>query len=172
MILLRHGQTLWNLHFGMTRIDPGIPDPGLTELGRQQAENAARQLRETEVTRLVVSPYRRTLETADIVLRHVKADVRIEPRVRERGGYSCDVGTVRSVLCGGWPHHDFTHLDETWWIADEPEASLAARCTEFRRDHADHPDWARTVVVTHWGVIRALTGRVVENGAQIRLAQR
>lgn len=170
MILLRHGQTLWNLHFGVTRIDPGIPDPGLTPIGRQQAEAAGRMLREQDVAALVVSPYRRTLETAEIVLKHIDAPVRIEPRVRERAGYSCDVGTVRSLLSTAWPRHDFAHVDETWWTwPDEPEVSLKTRCRAFRDEHAAHPDWERTVVVTHWGVIRALTGRVIGNGEHIRL---
>jgi broad specificity phosphatase PhoE len=172
MILVRHGQTLWNLHFHATRIDPGIPDPGLTELGRQQAENAGKRLRGAEVTQLVVSPYRRTLETADILLRHIDAPVRIEPRIRERGGFSCDVGSVRSLLCDRWPHHDFAHLDETWWMADETDSSLETRCHAFREEHAAHPQWDRIVVVTHWGVIRALTGRVVDNGQQVRLPRR
>ena len=44
MILLRHGQSEFNLHFSVTRRDPGIIDPRLTPLGHQQAEDAARAL--------------------------------------------------------------------------------------------------------------------------------
>ena len=170
MILIRHGQSEFNAHHDRTGRDPGIPDPGLTELGRTQAETAARALRDQDIAALVVSPYRRTLETADIVLRHIDVPVRIDSRVRERAGYSCDVGTVRSMLASGWPHHDFAHLDETWWTGpQEAETALNARCLAFRDELAVHPDWQRTVVVTHWGVIRALTGRVLENGRHLRL---
>ena len=44
MILLRHGQTVFNLHFSKTRIDPGVPDPPLTPLGETQAREAAERL--------------------------------------------------------------------------------------------------------------------------------
>ena len=44
MILIRHGQSEFNLHFSATRIDPGIPDPKLTPLGEAQAEAAAMSL--------------------------------------------------------------------------------------------------------------------------------
>jgi precorrin-6x reductase len=41
MILLRHGQSEFNLLFTQTRKDPGIKDPRLTSLGHSQAEAAA-----------------------------------------------------------------------------------------------------------------------------------
>ena len=44
MILLRHGQSEFNLHFTATRRDPGHLDPRLTALGHDQAEQAAEQL--------------------------------------------------------------------------------------------------------------------------------
>ena len=168
MILVRHGQTLFNLHFGASRIDPGIEDPGLTELGRDQARNAAAALAAHDVRQLVVSPYRRTLETAAIIADVLDLPVRIEPLVRERFGFVCDVGTPRSQLCLAWPQHSFDHVDEFWWRHgdedDEPESRLHARCDRFRLSMAEDPGWRHTAVVTHWGVIRALTGRTVGNG--------
>ena len=56
MILMRHGQSHFNLHYGMTRQDPGLRDPGLTELGRQQAAAAAEILLRQEVRSIVASP--------------------------------------------------------------------------------------------------------------------
>ena len=44
MILLRHGQSEFNLLFTQTRKDPGIIDPKLTPLGQTQAEEAAEAL--------------------------------------------------------------------------------------------------------------------------------
>ena len=169
MILVRHGQTLFNLHFGATRTDPGIEDPGLTELGRAQAQAAALALAEHPIRQLVVSPYRRTLETAAIIAQQLELPIRVEPLVRERFGFTCDVGTSRSRLCGLWPDHDFTSLEERWWHAgEEPEAVLNGRCERFRAAMAEDPAWPHTAVVTHWGVIRALTGRTVGNGELVR----
>ena len=57
MILLRHGQSLFNLHFTATRRDPGIRDAPLTPLGHEQAELAAKALailEERKITSLVV----------------------------------------------------------------------------------------------------------------------
>ena len=34
----------------------------------------------------------------------------------------------------------------------------------FRLAMADSADWRQVLVVTHWGFIRGLTGRSVENG--------
>jgi broad specificity phosphatase PhoE len=45
MILMRHGQSHFNARFGMTHVDPGLRDPGLTDLGRAQATAAAAHLR-------------------------------------------------------------------------------------------------------------------------------
>ena len=67
MYLLRHGQSEFNVHFARTRIDPGIEDPAPTELGRVQARAAATALALRGLTRIVASPYRRTLETAAVL---------------------------------------------------------------------------------------------------------
>lgn len=95
--------------------------------------------------------------------------VRIEPLVRERFGFACDIGTSQPDLCRLWPHYDFAHLDERWWRhAEEPEAMLIERCAAFCAGMAERPDWRRVAVVTHWGVIRALTGITAANGQLIR----
>ena len=38
MILIRHGQSEFNVVYGKTRVDPGIRDPRLTALGERQAQ--------------------------------------------------------------------------------------------------------------------------------------
>ena len=67
MILIRHGQSHFNLHFGATRVDPGIVDPGLTDEGSRQVAAAADGLRKTDLRRIISSPYTRTLESAAIL---------------------------------------------------------------------------------------------------------
>ena len=169
MILLRHGQSEFNVVYSRTRVDPGIPDPRLTEEGRRQAADAARRLGAHRVERLLSSPYTRALQTAAIVADALGLAVEIEPLVREHCLFHCDIGSPRSALERDWPGLDFARLEERWWPnLDESEAALAARGQDFRRRMAAREDWAHTAIITHWGFIRALTGVTVPNGHLLR----
>jgi broad specificity phosphatase PhoE len=176
MILLRHAQSEFNAAFSETRIDPGIPDPKLTAEGRRQAAAAAAALRGTGVRRLVSSPYRRALETATIVAEALGLEVTIEPLVRERAAFHCDIGTCPAELRTLFPRYRFDHLDDPWWHdhvgtgLPETEAALAERCATFLAAAERLPDRGEVAVVTHWGFIRAATGRPVQNCEMIRLS--
>jgi broad specificity phosphatase PhoE len=61
LLLLRHGQTHGNTAGALDTAYPGLD---LTELGRQQAEAAARALAEAGVDQIFVSPLVRTHQTA------------------------------------------------------------------------------------------------------------
>jgi probable phosphoglycerate mutase len=61
LLLLRHGQTHGNT---AGALDTAVPGLDLTELGRQQAEAAARALVERGVDQIFVSPLARTHQTA------------------------------------------------------------------------------------------------------------
>ena len=170
MILVRHAESEWNRLFSRTRVDPGIRDPALTEVGREQAEALVGRIATLEVTRLIASPYRRTLETATTVARALDLPIRVEPLVRERCVFSCDIGTPASRLRTLWPGLDFSHLDELWWgEPEESEASLLDRAARFRRQVEADDDPAPAAVITHWGFIRALTQEEVANAACVRL---
>ena len=169
MILLRHGQSEFNLHFGATRRDPGIIDPRLTDLGHAQAREAAEQLRGQDIQRIIVSPYTRTLQTAQPVADMLGVPVVIDPIVRERYAFACDVGTPRPVLERDWPAHDFSAIDDIWWPGqEEPEESIIGRAARFRTDLAARHDWTNTLVISHWGFILSLTGQSVTNGQWLR----
>src|SRR4051812_45324735 len=115
MILLRHGQSEFNLHFTVSRRDPGIPDPKLTPLGQAQAEQAAEALAGEGLTRILVSPYTRALQTAAPIARRLGLPLLVNPVVRERYAFTCDIGTPRTELARDWPEYDFSHIDEIWW---------------------------------------------------------
>jgi broad specificity phosphatase PhoE len=166
MILLRHGQSEFNLHFTATRRDPGIVDARLTELGRAQALQAAVQLAGQRVTRIISSPYTRALQTAEPLAAMLKIAVMIHPLVRERYAFACDIGTPRTELQQAWPAHDFANIDEVWWPAEEePADSVISRAALFRAEMAALPDHDSAVVISHWGFILSLTGQSVLNGA-------
>ena len=170
MILLRHGQSEFNLHFTATRRDPGIHDPKLTELGHAQAEAAAEALAGERITRIIVSPYTRALQTAAPVARRLGLPVFVNPVVRERYSFACDIGSPRTELEAAWPDHDFTAIEEVWWPSvDEPGASIIGRAALFRAEMAALPDWSDTLVVSHWGFILCMTGQSVTNGNWLRV---
>ena len=165
MILLRHGQSEFNLHFTRTRRDPGIIDPKLTELGHEQAEAAAQALAGHDIRRIIASPFTRALQTAAPLAKRLNLPVLVQPLVRERYAFACDVGTPRTELALAWPDHDFSHIDEVWWPSvEEPAHQVEARARLFRAEMSALQDWAHTVVVSHWGFILSMTGRSVSNG--------
>jgi broad specificity phosphatase PhoE len=169
MILLRHGQSEFNLHFTATRRDPGIIDPRLTPLGHEQAEAAAVALRDEGIKRIIVSPYTRALQTAAPVARALGVPVFVNPIVRERYAFACDVGSPRTELAMAWPDHDFSTIDEIWWPPiEEPADSIIGRAALFRAEMAALPDWSDTLVVSHWGFILCMTGEKVMNGVWMR----
>ena len=169
MILVRHGQSHFNVVYGATRQDPGIVDPGLTEEGIRQAEAAAEALAGHDLRRVLVSPYTRTLHTAEIIAAALGLPVTVEPIVRERCYFVCDIGSPRSELTERWGHFDFGTLPERWWPEpDETEEELFTRCHSFRAAMAGTEDWPHVLVVTHWGFIRGLTGQTVGNGTIVR----
>ena len=173
MILLRHGQSHFNVVFSTTRRDPGYVDPGLTSVGREQAAAAAESLGAYDIARIVASPYARTLETAEIIAGVLALSVSIEPIIRERAFFRCDIGSPRSDLSRRWPRFDFADLPERWWPEpEESEAELSARCAQFTRDAAAWPDWRQVLIVTHWGFIRGLTGEEAPNAAIIHFDPR
>jgi broad specificity phosphatase PhoE len=165
MLLLRHGQSLFNLHFTETRRDPGIEDPELTELGHEQARHAAAALAAYPITRVIVSPYTRALQTAEPILAIHKVAAEIMHEVRERAAFVCDVGSRPEVLADRFPQHEFGHLPPQWWpLTRESEMETVARANAFRELMASRADQDTTLLVSHWAFILALTGVSVGNG--------
>ena len=165
MILLRHGQSEFNLHFTATKRDAGIPDAKLTELGQQQAEAEVLALAGERITRIIASPYTRALQTAAPIARQRGLPILVNPVVRERYAFSCDIGSPCTELAIAFPGLDFAHIDDVWWPAvEEPDQGIEARAALFRAEMSALPDWRETLVVSHWGFILAMTGERVMNG--------
>ncbi|MGO9991464.1 MAG: histidine phosphatase family protein [Steroidobacteraceae bacterium] len=165
MFLLRHGQSYFNLHFSATRVDPGIEDPELTPLGAEQAAAAARALADAALTRIIVSPYTRALQTAEPLLAIHRVPVDVMHEVRERAAFRCDVGSPPGLLASRFPHHDFAHLPRQWWHEGvETTDETIARANSFRTLMAARPDSSTTLLVSHWAFILALTGVSLTNG--------
>ncbi len=168
MILLRHGQSLFNLHFIQTKRDPGIEDPELTPLGLQQARDAADALAAYPISHVIVSPYTRALQTAAPLIASRGVSVQVTDLVRERFAFSCDIGSSPKALAQRFPAHQFDHLPDPWWPGGfEPAEATIARAGQFRRLMAERPDHENILLVSHWAFILALTGTSVMNGEYI-----
>ncbi|MGF1609391.1 MAG: histidine phosphatase family protein [Kiloniellales bacterium] len=168
MLLIRHGQSHFNAHYNKTRIDPGIVDPGLTAEGEQQIRAAGAALAWRDIRRIITSPYRRTLESAAILAECLGLPISVEPLVRERSYFTCDIGTPCSELTRNWPMHDFSQLPEIWWCdPEESEADLETRCASFHAAMARVEDWPQVLVVSHYAFIQGLTGQAIANGAMV-----
>jgi broad specificity phosphatase PhoE len=172
MILIRHGQSEFNVVYSATRQDPGIRDPALTGEGRRQALEAGEALAAAGLRRLICSPYRRAIETAEIIAETLSLPLAIDPMVGERAAFSCDVGSPPADLKQRWPELEFAHLSEHWWpTMEESEAALMERCRRFHENMVEDALWPATGVVTHWGFILGITGLKVANGTVVRLGR-
>jgi broad specificity phosphatase PhoE len=170
MILMRHGQSEFNLHFSATKRDPGIPDPRLTPEGKAQADRAAQALASLGITRIVVSPYTRALQTAAPIVRALGVPVTVSAAIRERYHFSCDIGTPRTDLATTWPDLDFGHIDEIWWPSGtETVESVEARAAQFRAAMRSNGARDETLVISHWAFLLTLSGASLANGEWLRL---
>lgn len=169
MILIRHGQTEFNRIYSATREDPGIRDPGLTDIGRREAAAAGEALLELGLRRLITSPYRRALETAELIAAKLGLPITVDTLVAERFALSCDIGSSLAELRSRWPALGFDHLADPWWPQSEEDHDSLQRRSERFRAHMGGCGGADVAIVTHWGFIRALTGLRVPNGAVLRI---
>ena len=164
MFLLRHGQSYFNLHFNQSGVDPGIKDPELTPFGIAQAAAAATTLATSRLTRILVSPYTRALQTVEPIRALYDLPVDVLHEVRERAAFTCDVGSTPDVLATRFPQHDFAHLPRQWWHeGTEPLEATIARANNFRSLMSTRTDSDTTLLVSHWAFLLALTGVSLEN---------
>jgi len=158
--LLRHAQAEHN-------VDPSpetykkYRDPVLTELGRSQAtalRNSFTQIPDL----MVVSPLRRTLQTALLGLIGPDIPVVLNADVQETAGWPCDTGSDIDVLKESFAdtNLDFDRLPVDWnskeglWAPTED--ALTARATRVRKWLRDRSE-KEIVVVTHAGFLHRLT---------------
>ena len=83
LILARHGETEWNVE----EVFRGRIDVELNETGVRQAELLAEYLSSTKIDAIYSSPLRRALNTAEVIARYHKLEVKITP-----GLIDCDFG--------------------------------------------------------------------------------
>ena len=150
--LVRHGQSTWNLE---RRLQGQRMDVPLTDLGRSQADGAARRLAAATLTGVVSSDQLRAVQTAEVIADAAGLPVRTTPLLREQGlgmleGLSYDDLTEEPVPAG-------LHLSEVRWGGGESVADVHARLSGLV-DHlrgAHSPD-DELALVSHGDTLRIL----------------
>ncbi|MEM7092797.1 MAG: histidine phosphatase family protein [Actinomycetota bacterium] len=135
-------------------------DPGLTSAGHRQAAQTARHLCATvPAARLVSSPLRRALETAEVIGLETGLPLVVDDRLRERINW--DGSTPLETFLETWSHMT---ADPDW----EPEpgissASSGERMLQAITDH--HRGGSVVIVVSHGGATVDLLRRILGDGA-------
>lgn len=176
VILIRHGQSTFNLHYERTGEDPGHIDARLTPLGEQQALAARALLADDPVDLVVCSPLTRALQTAHLIFGERDVPIHVTCQHRERLESSCDVGRAPALLREDFPHLAFEHLDDPWWhhipgddrpFVVEPVELFEDRVASFRAWLAAH-EAERIAVVGHGTFFHALAGQWLRNCEVLR----
>ncbi|MFP5318813.1 MAG: histidine phosphatase family protein [Acidimicrobiia bacterium] len=153
-LLLRHGQSVWNAESRWQ----GQADPPLSELGEQQARDAAARLQGVGFTHVVASDLQRASRTAQILAEALGLEISLEPELRE-----IDVGEwtgfIRADIQARWP------VELADWLEGRRESPLGGET----RDHlaqrarrsltrlaAEASAGERLLVVSHGALVRTL----------------
>jgi broad specificity phosphatase PhoE len=167
---IRHAQSEFNVIFMETRIDPIMYDSVLSPFGMQQAVGVKNNIAELNITRVIVSPFIRTLQTASQIFGD-DYPFEVSHGVREQLSNSCDVGSHRDVLKEKYPHLEFGHLPDVWWhqgeldergLAVEPHEVLIKRTDAYLKTLKPDANGS-TAIVTHGNFIHAVTGEFTVN---------
>jgi len=149
VVLWRHGQTAWNAE-GRWQGHSDIP---LTDLGAEQAREAAGVLLHRRPVRLVSSDLQRASGTAGALALAAGMPVLLDPRLREVHGGEWQ-GLRRSEIEQGWPdlHRAWLAGEDVAAGGGESRAASGARVAEAVEEHAaDLADGEVLVCVGHGG---------------------
>lgn len=153
-LLLRHGESVWNAENRWQ----GQSDPPLSDLGEEQAREAAKSLTGSDFLRLVSSPLQRARRTAEILAEALGLDLAFEPELREidTGIWT---GLTRDEIRAGWPRElaDWAEGRSESPPGGESRFALAARAVAALRRLATVPEAGQALlVVTHGALLRHL----------------
>ncbi|RDW77145.1 hypothetical protein BP6252_05198 [Coleophoma cylindrospora] len=171
VILIRHAQALHNVAHDYT-----IHDPPLTELGfGPQCDELAQHLQTKlplaqQIDLIVISPMRRTLQTAQqglgwLIDRGVPVILR--PEWQENSAKPCDTGTAIVDMAKEWHQFDWSTVDPKYpaktGLYEFSRDGLTRRGVECRKWLRGRPEKV-IAVVSHAGFLRCgVSGRKYEN---------
>ena len=143
--LIRHGQTDWNLD----RKLQGQTDIPLNNNGRGQAEEAAKEIANLKIDRIISSDLSRAKETAEIINKKIGVEISFDKRLRE-----VNYGDYEGELIE-------TIKDEDWNVFNqnpekkngESRKQVYERVKSFLQEINESEN---VLVVTHGGALRMM----------------
>lgn len=155
LIMVRHGESEGNRDRRFT-ISPEVP---LTDLGRQQAREAARRIAKRFNPHLVISsPYRRARQTSDIIAAELGLPIEIVHDLHERDlgvlkGQSYDLLRDLAGQDSGYdPKRGWLWRPENGESYEDVRKRVIVAIEETRRRYPDH----ELIVVSHGGVMLSM----------------
>lgn len=150
VFLLRHGQTTGDVEdrYG------GDYDDHLTELGRAQAEDLARQLVDKDIEVIFTSPRLRALETAEILKEKLKVEVQTIDDFRERNQNGIMTGMVRAEAKEKYPQLVELLKDPHNTVEGGEDYHRFGQRIESALNEVKNSGFSTIAVVTHGGPIR------------------
>jgi len=149
VILVRHGQTLWNL----TMKYQGHSNIELIEKGVQQAELVAQSLSDEDISAVYASDLDRALKTAECIAEKHNLQVTAIPGLREIN-YGEWEGLTRDKINNRWSgaiSNLLTYPDEVQFPGGETFREVKERAsTALKKLVAGHPN--QTIIVVSHGV--------------------
>lgn len=152
LLLVRHGETDWNRE-GRWQ---GGSDTSLNDLGREQAQTLAAEL-DGDIDAIYSSDLARARETAEIIAAKVGREVRLDPRLRERGFGAWE------GLTGPEIEERFGEALRLWRAGDgagaedaESFEQFSERVNDFVSDIVQAHPGEQVLVVSHGGSIRVI----------------
>ncbi|PPR47368.1 MAG: 2,3-bisphosphoglycerate-dependent phosphoglycerate mutase [Alphaproteobacteria bacterium MarineAlpha5_Bin9] len=117
--LIRHGQSEANVALDLD--NPNFYyDAKLTAIGKKQAQNAQKKLKNIDFDLMLCSPLTRALQTFSLIFPNLVQDALILPFTREHCLCSSEVGKQPAILQKEFPNFHFGKLKNFWWNNDIP----------------------------------------------------
>jgi broad specificity phosphatase PhoE len=154
LFLVRHGESVWN----RSRRYAGQQDVALSDLGRQQAFRIAGRLAGESLAAIYASPLRRARETAEIIARHSRQTVIVEPGLAEIDHGLWEGLTTQQVIREFPSHYDRWRSQPHTMVMPQGESldDLALRAlASLQRILAGYPG-RNVAICAHDAVLRVL----------------
>lgn len=159
LVLVRHGQSEWNLLNQFT----GHVDVELTEKGREEAKKAAKLLKDIKFNRAHTSDLKRAQQTLSIILNELKnedIEIKKHPAIKERH-YGALTGMNKDVAKKNFGEELFLKYRRSWDVAPPEGESLkdtAERSIPYYEEHilSDLKEGHNVIVAAHGNSLRSI----------------